>query len=663
MAETDQILLKRFAKGDEKAFRIFVERHFGLVFQVALRRIQNRQLAEEAAQNVFCAVAKKASGLSKKSDLLLPWLHRATLFESSKAMRSEQSSQRRKKLNHPDDIPSTAEQENTAWLLALPHLDEALDRLSTSDRKVVLQHYFEGQSFPAIAKQEGRPAGTIQKQCRRALDKLARILHGRGITISSITIAGGLTPKLTQAASTHLVSTIASQAITGASLHSHSTTSLSIFMLMKSKYTLPLILFTVLLPIGAQQIIISQETLKNRDLKRPLVSTTPTKTNPRSATTNRTSNRISTGVITLEAIQSSQFEAKRLGTLKHIEFEKLIASLSQEDLLRLIPQALDISNQDNRLDLSQVLINALATLEPEATVRLVSNHYPENPFQLNLGVERALSLWTKKDPEAAVDWLRIQSQTLSGVTYRDFRWSGLNGFQAAALSQLIESRSPLARDVFSLNPVYAKYYLIQDAAEPRGHRVTGPLPTLSERADRVEAFLPWIREFGTDKPSRTSQGNRGELLETVLRESSSFWDDSLPALATELLTRGSLKTAETNTIVHYVAKNILDKHFNSDSSLSWAEHQAEARNWVNTHAPEQSETLLAEAQSLALKHERFQIEHKIERIEQQNEISSARDFLQIDFQLFPDFLERAQQQAARISDPEERSKVEAHLSQ
>ena len=344
-----------------------------------------------------------------------------------------------------------------------------------------------------------------------------------------------------------------------------------------------------------------------------------------------------------------------------------MTSLSKEDLLRLIPQALDLTNQNHRIDLSQKLINAFATLDPEATVRLVSSHYPENPFQLNLGVERAFSLWTAQDPEAAVDWLRIQSQTLSDITQRDFRWGGLNGFQAAALSQLIESRSPLARDVFSLNPVYAKYYLIRDAAEPPsqagGHRVTGPLPTLSERADRVEAFLPWIREFGTDKPSGTSQGNRGELLETVLRESTSFWEDNLPDLAAELIARGNLEAAETNTVVHYVAKNTLDKHFNSDSSLSWAEHQAEACNWVNTHAPEQSETLLAEAQALALKHERFQIEHKIKRIEQQNEISSARDFLQIDFQLFPDFLERAHQQAARITDPDERSKAEAHLSQ
>ncbi len=667
MAITDQILLKRFAKGDEKAFRIFVERHFGLVFQVALRRTRQRQLAEEVTQNVFCAVAKKASPLSNKSDLLLPWLHRATLFESSKAMRSEQSSQRRKQLNHPDNIPATTDQENTAWLLALPYLDEALDRLSASDRKVVLQHYFEGQSFPAIAKQEGRPAGTLQKQCRRALEKLARILRGRGATISSVTLAGCLTPQLTEAAaSTHLVSTIATQAISGASLHA--TTGLSVFMLTKSKAILPLTLITVLLPLAAQQITISREASKNRALKSSFATTTPTKASSRSRAVSSTRNWVSTGDISLEALQSAQSEARRLGTLKEIEFEKLIASLSKEDLVRLIPQALDLSNRDKRIGLSQLLINALATIDPEATVHLISEHYPNNPCQLNLGVERALSLWTEQNPEAAVNWLQAQGQILNETSSNRSGWRDFHGFQAAALTQLIESHSPLVRDVFSLNPAYPKHYLIRDAAalpSPAGwHNDTEPQATLTEQAERVEAFLPWIREFGTSKPPRRSGGNRGELLESVISEASPRWDnDSLPDLAAELITRKKLEPTETTTVIRQTLQHILNKYFIYNRSSSWEKHQNQAFNWAKTHAPRQSETLLIEAQEIVLKGERFQVKNRIEAIENGEKVSFTDDFLRIDFQLFPDFLERARQQVARITDPEERAKAEAYLSQ
>ena len=663
MAETDQILLKRFVKGDEKAFQTFVNRHYGLVLQVALRRTRHRQLAEEATQNVFCAVAKKASSLSKKPDLLLPWLHRAALFESSKAMRAEHSSQRRQKLNHPDSISSTNEAENTAWLLALPHLDGSLDKLSRSDRNVILQHYFEGKSFPAIAKQEGRPAGTIQKQCRRALDKLSRILRAKGATVSALTLAGCLTPKLAKAASPKLASAIAAQAITDASIHS--TTSLSFYMLMKSKLVLPLTLAAVLLPLAAQQVAITQTVSQNRNLKSARTSTAPTKTSSRSGTTVRTRNWTSTGGISLEAIQEAKAEADRLGTLQHLEFEELIASLSKEDLVRLIPQALALSNQDTRLDLSQLLINALATIDPEATVLLVAEKNSANPLQTGMGVERALFLWTEKDPEAVVAWLTLQSEAMQEFPTRNSRWRAFYDFQAAALSELIEGRSPLAREVFSLNPTYAKYDLLNDAAEkpsPAGWHTTVEPDSLVEQADRVEAFLPWIREFGTDEPARKGRGNRGELLETVLRETTDWELIEVSEVSEELLTRGSLEASEATTVVRYVAESTLERYFNSDSQLSWTEHEQQTLSWLETHAPEQSSTLFSEARELVLKQERFQVEHKIERIERPGDLQSARGFLQIDFELFPEFLERARQQLPRITDPEERANAEAHLA-
>ena len=105
MRHSDESLLNSFAlHRDESAFRTLSERYIGLVFHTALRRTNNRPLAEEISQNILCALAKKASSLAKTPDLLPAWLHRATLYESSKAMRSESSYQRRKQLQHPDAI-------------------------------------------------------------------------------------------------------------------------------------------------------------------------------------------------------------------------------------------------------------------------------------------------------------------------------------------------------------------------------------------------------------------------------------------------------------------------------------------------------------------------------------------------------------------------------
>ena len=116
MQETDGHLLTRFASHrDEAAFRELTARYLGLIYHVALRRTGDRQMAGEISQHVLCAVVHKAASLARHPERLPAWLHRATLFESSKAMRSEASHQRRKQLVHPDAIASTADADPAAW--------------------------------------------------------------------------------------------------------------------------------------------------------------------------------------------------------------------------------------------------------------------------------------------------------------------------------------------------------------------------------------------------------------------------------------------------------------------------------------------------------------------------------------------------------------------
>jgi DNA-directed RNA polymerase specialized sigma24 family protein len=128
MTERDEELLESFAGSrDEAAFGILAGRYGGLVLHTALRRTGDRQMAEEVCQNVLCAMAKKAPQLAKDPARLVPWLHRATLYESHKAMRSESSYRRRKALQEAAAIPEEASGESP-WAEAVPHLDVALDR-------------------------------------------------------------------------------------------------------------------------------------------------------------------------------------------------------------------------------------------------------------------------------------------------------------------------------------------------------------------------------------------------------------------------------------------------------------------------------------------------------------------------------------------------------
>src|SRR4051794_38496971 len=83
MAElkTDRQLLREYAeRGSDCAFQEIVERHLNLVFATAMRGINDTEAAEEITQNVFIALARKASWLQAEINLA-GWLHKTALFE------------------------------------------------------------------------------------------------------------------------------------------------------------------------------------------------------------------------------------------------------------------------------------------------------------------------------------------------------------------------------------------------------------------------------------------------------------------------------------------------------------------------------------------------------------------------------------------------------
>src|SRR5262245_7178351 len=95
---TDWELVQEYAKSrSETAFAELVRRHLDWVYSVALRKVGQTQLAEEAAPSVFVLLARKAGSLGSGT-ILGGWLFRTTCFVASRALRAEQRQKNREEI-------------------------------------------------------------------------------------------------------------------------------------------------------------------------------------------------------------------------------------------------------------------------------------------------------------------------------------------------------------------------------------------------------------------------------------------------------------------------------------------------------------------------------------------------------------------------------------
>lgn len=208
----DSELLRRYVNGSEAAFTEFVQRHLGLVYAAALRRVGNdRMLAEEITQTVFIQCARKAQ-LLVAHPTLGGWLHRSTRFAAIDARRSQQS---RLAAEQNRLMPNDATVEpREIWEDVRPEIDALIDRLGERDRDAVVLRFFEGHSFGEIAAKLRVSEDAARMRVDRALDKLRVALSRRGFTSTAAALGAALGQHGAFAAPPALVASVSAAAMT-----------------------------------------------------------------------------------------------------------------------------------------------------------------------------------------------------------------------------------------------------------------------------------------------------------------------------------------------------------------------------------------------------------------------------------------------------------------
>jgi RNA polymerase sigma-70 factor, ECF subfamily len=178
----DPALLERVKAQDSRAHRVLFDRYYSRVFAFLVRRLRDRELAEETAADVFFEIWRNANAF-RGASLASTWIFGIAHFKCLEADR------RRRRMKRSQVLPTNVEVlhriadprdlgNDLAARADLRRVEAIVSRLPADQRATVELALVEGLAYDEIAERLGVPEGTIKARVARAR---ARIRNGIGL--------------------------------------------------------------------------------------------------------------------------------------------------------------------------------------------------------------------------------------------------------------------------------------------------------------------------------------------------------------------------------------------------------------------------------------------------------------------------------------------------
>ncbi|MGN6194335.1 MAG: RNA polymerase sigma factor [Ginsengibacter sp.] len=174
----DQHYINLVIGGDCHAFAVLVDRYKNFVFTLSIKMLQNREEAEEVAQDVFIKVYRSLQKFKTESKFST-WLYRITYNTCLDRMRS-------KKRNTPVfSFDHFAEDEAVSLMNVLDTIEErerkqmiqkCLDLLPAEDSFLLTLYYFQENSLKEISKIMSINENNLKLKLFRSRRRLTAIL-------------------------------------------------------------------------------------------------------------------------------------------------------------------------------------------------------------------------------------------------------------------------------------------------------------------------------------------------------------------------------------------------------------------------------------------------------------------------------------------------------
>ncbi len=184
-------LVKAFLEDDKNAFDKLIHLRKKMVFNLCYRFLGNYEDAADCAQEVFLKVFRSLKKFRFESNFTT-WLYRITVNTCKNKLNSLEYRLRFKKMrinnNKPaEDAPQNVEigDETYSPDLSLKRkeisqlIQEAVNKLPTSQKMVVVLRNMEGRSYDEIVAITGFKPGTVKSKLSRARQELRETLRGR----------------------------------------------------------------------------------------------------------------------------------------------------------------------------------------------------------------------------------------------------------------------------------------------------------------------------------------------------------------------------------------------------------------------------------------------------------------------------------------------------
>ena len=204
------------ADGNQEAFAALVNRHARMVHGVCREVLGDSITADDAVQETFLALMRRASEL-KRDTPLGGWL-RVTATSSARQMRRSQLRRLRREQVVAQEQPVAYE--HPAPAEDHPAISSALRALPAEQRAALLLRYVDEHSEEEAARIAGCPQRTLHNRVMAGLEKLRWRLRERGLEVSTTALVAMLTTARFSPA-LPLAPVIASAASAGAAAAGH----------------------------------------------------------------------------------------------------------------------------------------------------------------------------------------------------------------------------------------------------------------------------------------------------------------------------------------------------------------------------------------------------------------------------------------------------------